>query len=205
MGRELKRVALDFNWPLHKVWEGFLNPYYQPCGSCKDGYSAAYTAVAKHINELMWDRAVQNTMDGAKITKALAGRSPGFIGFHDSTDAYSAIKRLGELAGLPETWLTCSVCCGSGVDPKVKESYDKWEPAEPPSGDGYQIWETVSEGSPISPVFSTPEELAEWMGRNDRDDSSKETWFKFITGPGWAPSFVMSNGQMKSGVESVTE
>ena len=26
MGREVKRVALDFNWPLHKVWEGFQNP-----------------------------------------------------------------------------------------------------------------------------------------------------------------------------------
>jgi hypothetical protein len=32
-----------------------------------------------------------------------------------------------------------------------------------PEGDGWQMWETVSEGSPISPVFATPEELARWL------------------------------------------
>ena len=26
MGREVKRVALDFDWPIDKVWEGFLMP-----------------------------------------------------------------------------------------------------------------------------------------------------------------------------------
>jgi len=34
MGREVKRVALDFNWPLDKTWEGFLNPHYQECVVC---------------------------------------------------------------------------------------------------------------------------------------------------------------------------
>ena len=28
MGRELKRVPLDFDWPLNKPWEGFVNPHY---------------------------------------------------------------------------------------------------------------------------------------------------------------------------------
>jgi hypothetical protein len=27
MGRELKRVALDFNWPIGEIWHGYLNPY----------------------------------------------------------------------------------------------------------------------------------------------------------------------------------
>ena len=31
MGRELRRVPLDFNWPLNKVWEGFCNPHGLPC------------------------------------------------------------------------------------------------------------------------------------------------------------------------------
>ncbi|VTU42526.1 MULTISPECIES: hypothetical protein [unclassified Variovorax] len=37
MGRELKRVALDFKWPLEKVWKGFLNPFSKharPCRQC---------------------------------------------------------------------------------------------------------------------------------------------------------------------------
>lgn len=35
MGRELKRVPLDFNWPIDQLWKGFINPYrYQVCKSC---------------------------------------------------------------------------------------------------------------------------------------------------------------------------
>jgi hypothetical protein len=36
---------------------------------------------------------------------------------------------------------------------------DRWQPAHPPSGCGYQLWETTSEGSPISPVFASPDAL----------------------------------------------
>jgi hypothetical protein len=32
----------------------------------------------------------------------------------------------------------------------------------PPKGDGYQLWETTSAGSPVSPVFETLDELCEW-------------------------------------------
>lgn len=38
---------------------------------------------------------------------------------------------------------------------------DQWY-HEPPKGEGYQLWETTSEGSPISPVFASAEELAAW-------------------------------------------
>jgi hypothetical protein len=31
-----------------------------------------------------------------------------------------------------------------------------------PTGDGWQLWETTSEGSPVSPVFETAEALAGW-------------------------------------------
>ena len=34
MGREIKRVPLDFDWPLNKTWEGFLNPHYKQCRWC---------------------------------------------------------------------------------------------------------------------------------------------------------------------------
>lgn len=37
MGREIKRVALEFDWPLHEVWEGFLTPDRFdeiPCRDC---------------------------------------------------------------------------------------------------------------------------------------------------------------------------
>src|SRR5689334_12540536 len=36
MGRKLMRVPMDFDWPLKKVWEGYLNPI-QPltCEKCE--------------------------------------------------------------------------------------------------------------------------------------------------------------------------
>jgi hypothetical protein len=27
MGRQVRRVPLDFSWPLEKVYDGFLNPF----------------------------------------------------------------------------------------------------------------------------------------------------------------------------------
>lgn len=206
MGRELKRVALDFNWPLEKTWDGFLNPDYKACPSCRAGYSESYDIVAKHLNSLMWDRATQVDKNVAAITTFLCGRSPdrSFMG-HGSLDAWAAIKKLGQLAGLPDGWRTCAHCDGDGVDPENKVAYEAWTPTEPPAGDGYQIWETVSEGSPISPVFATPEELARWMaGKQWGADhgSSYETWLKFITGPGWAPSMVMDANGIRAGADA---
>lgn len=46
MGRELKRVKLDFKWDIKEIWEGYINPYYkysQICQSCNGtGYSKEY-------------------------------------------------------------------------------------------------------------------------------------------------------------------
>jgi len=104
---------------------------------------------------------------------------------------------------------SCSHCKGTGevwATPEDKEAYDSWKQYEPPAGEGYQIWETVSEGSPISPVFANPEDLAKYMAttRWGADEgSSAETWLKFIMGPGWAPSMISQGGVMYSGPEIV--
>jgi len=56
----------------------------------------------------------------------------------------------------------------------------------------YQLYEHVSEGTPVSPVFATPEELAHWCASqvnevwvNTRMDY--QGWLRFIR-KGWAPS-----------------
>lgn len=35
MGRELRRVPLDFDWPLKERWKGYVNPHYHECPECK--------------------------------------------------------------------------------------------------------------------------------------------------------------------------
>jgi len=45
MGRELKRVPVDFSWPLNKIWQGYINPHSKPCPdegkTCFHGHTAA--------------------------------------------------------------------------------------------------------------------------------------------------------------------
>lgn len=78
---------------------------------------------------------------------------------------------------------------------------------EPPTGDGYQLWETVSEGSPVSPVFEDREGLAWWMTTEAaglaRADSMAAA-LRFIDA-GWAPTGVMVGGHYRTGVQWMGE
>ena len=87
MGREVKRVPLNFDWPIRKIWYGYLmQTCLEDCESCKH---------------------------------------------------YAKLKNLS---------FTNYGCPRFEVDPPV--------------GGGYQLWEDTSEGSPLTPVFETIEELA---------------------------------------------
>ncbi len=104
--------------------------------------------------------------------------------------------------------IVCDVCKGSGTwwpSEELKAQYEAWEQTDPPIGEGYQIWETVSEGSPVSPAFADPRELAAWMVKNDTSVTSGndfDTWMKFIDA-GWAPSLVAVAGEVQNGVSFV--
>lgn len=113
MGREIKRVALDFNWPIDTIWEGYINKYN-----------------------------------------------------------------------------------------------NNWEKFDPPTGEGYQLWSTTTAGHPMSPVFDSPEKLATYLVDNKVSSFADETctyeqWLRFIKGPGWAPSAIAIDGELKSGVEGI--
>jgi hypothetical protein len=225
MGREVKRVALDFDWPLNKRWEGFMNPHYRACGACEGGSTTdalwldslvhllmlagsdgARGSFHPWLKELPLAHASGPTARFAGLTTGLAGRAPSMMG-HDGIDRWVATKKILAAAGLPEDWGYCQVCKGAGIDPEVKEAYEAWTETEPPAGEGWQLWETISEGSPISPVFATPEGLAKWLSRSKSwgaCETSYERWLAFLTGPGWAPSLVVENGEVMDGVEAAT-
>lgn len=228
MGRELKRVSLDFDWPLNEVWKGFINPHYKVCSTCGgNGATSARKRLEDLISLLMLsgheadsgkchpyfqDAPLHHTAgivcspDMVELTTALADRAPDKRFGHDSSDGWHAVAKIIKAAGLPEKWGYCKDCDGEGVDKTCLKADNEWEPTEPPAGEGYQIWETVSEGSPISPVFATPGELAHYMAKAESGVTtgiSYDNWFKFITGPGWALTFIAVNGTMKTGVEAV--
>ena len=71
----------------------------------------------------------------------------------------------------------------------------------------FMMYEDTSEGTPISPAFATPEELARWCADNGasafgRSTASYDAWLRIARG-GFAPSMIMTNGVMQSGVEAL--
>lgn len=291
MGRELRRVPLDFAWPIDKTWEGFLNPLHvaTKCAACEgEGYSPearrlkqlwygyipfkpgdrgstpllptdepvrAFAqrnvanspeyygrdtfAVEREARRLcaLWNGQWSHHLNADDVAALLASerlkdlthtfdpvnrwqpRDPphtptpqevnawsiGGMG-HDGINQYVCVKAECERLGVAHL---CAECDGEGEhwpSAEAKQAYDDWQPTPPPSGDGYQIWQTVSEGSPISPVFATPEALATHMTttRWGADTGTPyETWLAFIRGPGWAPSMVANASGVRTGVEFV--
>jgi len=129
---------------------------------------------------------------------------------HDCCNQWAVCAARLKVDGIKST---CDYCNGEGSvwdSEENKKICEAWQRSEPPKGDGYQLWETVSEGSPISPVFVKPEELAAWLvsstdytwARNDRG-TTYEQWLRFICGPGWAPSLIVDNKGVHTGVQAV--
>lgn len=291
MGRELRRVAMDFDWPENKVWKGFLNPFPSaaPCQTCsgsglaiavrrltdrwygnapfrpEENGSAPFTPEDQQIR-LFAERNVSSApgfygrdsgaidretvrlcdlfngqwshhLNAEDVAALIASnrliefthtfdpvnrwqlKVPIYIPTplevniwsisgmgHDFINQLVCIKAVCERRGVA---YSCASCEGEGEhwpNAEAKEAYEEWECTDPPTGDGYQIWETVSEGSPISPVFATPDELARHMAgtRWGADGGTPyETWLSFINGPGWAPSMIGTPGNMKTGVEGI--
>ena len=110
---------------------------------------------------------------------------------------------------------------GQPVDPAY---YRPWQDDE---ATWFQLWETVSEGTPVTPPFATKQELADYLAANGDDwDRSrcndlhtcrlfgltpgkpgwgKERAERFVFGAGWAPSLVIADGKVMSGVEALFE
>ncbi len=82
--------------------------------------------------------------------------------------------------------------------PPDAEYYRPWSDDE---ATWFQVWETVSEGTPVTPPFATREELIDYLATNGdfwdqkRGDGPwpRANAEKFVTS-GWAPSLIVANG-----------
>jgi hypothetical protein len=282
MGRELKRVPLDFDWPLKKVWGGYLNPFYRQSTKCPACDGCGYAHEAKRMNAEWYGNAPFDpaTYGATPITVDFPGivaiakrnveRAPDFYGkgsaalmreqlrlfdfmrgqwchhlIQADVDALVAAGRLHEFCRRPRTeeqaaqlaqeggyWMrepngytptadevnawsfvgmahdainlhvcvearcaregfavTCPRCSGDGTlwpSPESEALAEAWEPTEPPTGEGFQLWETTSEGSPSSPVFATLDELCSWCATNattfGRFTATAEEWKRMLDG-----------------------
>lgn len=88
----------------------------------------------------------------------------------------------------------------AGNPPSVDSYRPKWVDGE---ATWYQVYETVSEGTPVTPPFATQDELIaylatygdEWDQRRTDRAWSVESATNFVKGTGWRPSAISINGQ----------
>ena len=89
------------------------------------------------------------------------------------------------------------------LPPDINDYMPAWPEAERTH---LMMYENVSEGTPISPAFETPEELARWLANTGasafgQQGASYEGWLRVCNG-GYAPSMVVCNGVIQSGVDA---
>jgi len=318
MGREIKRVPMDFDAPLDQEWAGYNNPYSDQSTECAACAGSGSSPEAKRFGDQWYGNAPFDavaygaspiTLDHPGVQEAAqrnCAHSPGFYGegalalrrearrLHElfrsrwmhhliqvDVDALLAAGRLMDFTRTPRTdeqreivrqkiasggnsWLpedngyvptadevnawslngiahdsinqwvcvkarceregvaeVCASCDGEGChwpSPEVKKLHDEWERPEPPTGDGWQLWQTVSDG-PLSPVFATADELIEWMCQPVPVEKRKhwcpeafpsnpwaQGWLREIADPfvkrvGWAPSLMSSGEGLMGGAE----
>lgn len=254
--RDVKRVALDFDWPLNEVWKGYTEPWEEfDFPECSDCEGTGYGPEARRLRDrwygyIPFDPAETGSTPFTRETPEVrewaewhVKEAPGFYGsgesailrecdrlctlwnsqwsHHLSQEDVDALVAADRLMDLTHTWdrdrepserwqptghhptaeevnrwsirrghlghdcvncyvvvgatcermgvdSTCATCGGHGniATDAQREAAERVETYEPPAGDGWQLWETTSEGSPISPVFPTAEELAEWAAEN---------------------------------------
>jgi hypothetical protein len=272
MGREMKRVPLDFNWPLKKTWGGYLNPFSAQSTRCPDCDGTGSSPEAKRMSDEWYGYApfdpvaygakpigVDHPAIVAQATRNVE-QSPGYCGAGDAAirreairlhghwcgqwshhltqadvDALVADGRLQDFTRRPRTeeqarqlaeaggyWMrelngytptadevndwsmrgmahrainqhvcvkarmkreglgddTCARCGGDGTlwpTPEIEALHEAWERVEPPDGEGFQLWETTSEGSPSSPVFASMDALCAWCETNATTFGSHKT------------------------------
>ncbi len=119
------------------------------------------------------------------------------LGSHDCINRTLLIAFRCERLGIAEECPRCHAHGNIGTD-EQRKIYDDWTGTEPPTGEGWQIWETVSEGSPVSPVFQTKEKLIAALVKDGHSESAATN---FVNG-GWAPSMVISGGVIKSNIDA---
>jgi hypothetical protein len=85
---------------------------------------------------------------------------------HDTSNQHICVKARCAREGVP---YLCYACNGDGYtwpSSEIESLYESWKAEDPPVGEGYQLWETTSEGSPQSPVFETLDALCAWCEKN---------------------------------------
>lgn len=152
-----------------------------------------------------WERRLDNYIPTAEEVNHWNENGMG----HDGINRWILIETRAKRLGL---YGHCPYCQGEGSiyqNEEQRKEYDEWKKTEPPSGDWWQVWETVSEGSPVTPAFATKAELVDYLTEyGDRQSKcsawSRESAMKFVKMK-YMPSMLISNGMILQGAKDLDQ
>jgi hypothetical protein len=246
MSYELKRVPVDFDWPLEMLWKGYHNPYQgQECPDCEIGYTDKYRSIEdrvrripyEHTDEALSQQDVKTLLEEGYLDDAIKA---GVLS--EAPDPYE-VTRCFEIFGQtplsPSTYFDfnpaiivclsksraerreedigvfCNRCDGETTiwpTEDIKQRANRWadeEKYDPPEGQGWQVWETRSWGSPVTPVFETPGELIDFLIQEGPVCTDDEVWSReaahtFVHDEKYVPSALSDGTSLQTGVEALS-
>ncbi len=138
MGREIRRVPPNWKHPVrdcpHSPWAG-------GCSEAKANGGKCFQPLYDHDAEWAWAEWQK------EYAKWIAGEHDRVIAEHGEAD-------------YPKAEPYRAYCKWNGVPPDPEYYRPKWDEAD---ATWFQVYQTVSEGSPVTPPFATKDELIEYL------------------------------------------
>jgi hypothetical protein len=154
MGREIRRVPPNWQHPRYERGER-----YGPDGDWEGEYKPLYDET--------FDSAIETWIkDGsAWVTQVREGKTPDpWYAKYAETDA---LRKTEEDWARANPWKAFAEWGSSPPDPETHRDAYTEEPT------AWQVYQTVSEGTPISPVFTTEADMIAWMMRDHPYDDPR--------------------------------
>jgi len=172
----VKRVPLDFDWPVGYVWHGYINPWPGPidCEKCK-GAGCNDETQKLYRNFRRWAPRITEEEANLAIKAGLSSKDIEHIrnrSWESLLDDPLPRSYLTEIrAKITGVWGLCHACNGKqkvpNPNPAVQLLYadvnlfEEWKPIEPLKGEGWQLWQLREEGGfPASEVHKSDTDLA---------------------------------------------
>ena len=150
LARRNARYARDLGWNEDREAQRLADLFNGQWGYHLNEDDVAALAAARRVKV----DATAEEVNRAAITDPLSACS---------ITAHTCVRAVCDREGVASE---CPACGGHGSVEKwhgQRAAADALEGFDPPAGDGWQMWENTSEGSPMSPVFETADALIDWL------------------------------------------
>lgn len=199
MGREIRRVPV--RWKHLKTVRKQLSGediHYRPM------YQRDFDEAYKE-----WQADLEDWYEGYELWHKY-GLYKGYDGTYEPIEQVIAEQKAYYVDNGYDRWHTLDIALMDTGEFDY-EAYNGAPPRSPspndymPHGNWYQLFENVSEGTPLTPPFKTKKQLVEWLANNE--DFWGHRWTReqaaAMVKDEYAPSMVMQNGKVYTAEESV--